>query len=180
MTEFYFPGGLKPRPRVLPDHSIRELIDARERVGSELRAALYLYDDKLFLVSAITGIVEAGAPIALNTSESDGLLGLAVCEKLLEFGAHATGDLRARRLEDWKVLASSGAKSAKQFDAHAYYVGVETRNSAIVIHAQPRLSLEPSFYAGAMLSNGSNHEKIGWSVRRLIASARALRDADLI
>lgn len=180
MAEVVFPGGVKPKPRVLSDRSVRELIDARERVGRELRAALYLYDDKLFLVSAITEIVEAGAPIVLSTSDSDELLGLAICDKLLEFGAHAMGDLRARRVDDWKVFANSGAKTVKQFEARTYYVGVETQNSAIIMRAQPRLSLEPCFYAGAMLSNGADHEKIGWSARRLIASAKTLRDADFI
>ncbi len=180
MAEIFFPGGVKPKPRVLPDHSVRELIDARERAGQELRAALYLYDDKLFLVSAITGIVEVGAPITLNVSEPDDLLGLAICDKLLEFGMHTTGDLRDYRVDDWRVFTHSGAKTAKQFEARAYHVRVETRNTAIILRAQPRLSLEPDFYAGATLSNAADHEKIGGAVRRLIASAKVLRDAEFI
>lgn len=44
--------------RALPDHSAREIADTKQKLGAELRAALYLYDEKKFIVCSIAGIAE--------------------------------------------------------------------------------------------------------------------------
>jgi hypothetical protein len=144
--------------RALPDRSVRELIDTKARLGKELRASGYLYEDKTFIFSAITGITECGPVLVHNISDSDEQLGTSICDKLLEFGLHDPGDPRECKPTDWIAYIASGAKSVKHFEAHALYFGFETVNSAIVYRAKPRLSLESSFYAGATLSNGHQHE----------------------
>ncbi|HEX5635679.1 MAG TPA: hypothetical protein VFY78_01215, partial [Gammaproteobacteria bacterium] len=90
----------KERTRVLPDHSTRELTDTRNKLGSELRASLYLYDEDKFIVCSIAGIVEYGEPIVLDANASDEDLGLALCNKLLEFKPINERDLSNSKLDD--------------------------------------------------------------------------------
>jgi hypothetical protein len=161
----------------MPERSTRELTDAKARIGKELRAAGYLYDEKTLIFSSITGIAECGPVQKLGMDSSEEGIGLAICDTLLEFGLHDPGKLADYKLSDWKAYAASGAKSSKHFEANSLYFEFQTVNSAIVLKARPRLSLESSFYAGASLSNGQQHDVIGAALKRLVRGVKAMRDA---
>lgn len=168
----------EPARRASPDHSAVEINDARLRTGKELRAVLYLYGDSTYIVSSTTSIAETGTPIVLDASAPNDQIGLAICDKLLDAWQHDLGDLRAHKQDDWQVLKASGAKTGKQFNENALYMVIETINSAIRFQMRYRVTLEPDFHAGAVLSNGVEHEQIGITVRRLVIAAKALREAD--
>ena len=109
--------------RALTDHSTRELLDTKQKLGSELRAALYLYNDDKFIVSSIAGIAEYGDPIVLDANTTDESLGLSLCDKLLEFKPRNDQDLSKAKLDDWAAYKASGAKSGKTFDRSWSFLG---------------------------------------------------------
>jgi hypothetical protein len=103
---------MNERPtRVLPDQSTRELIDTKQRVGSELRSALYLYNEEQFIVCSIAGIAEYGVPIVLDANTPDESLGLALCDMLLQFQPRNGRDISKDTLNDWAAYKTSSAKS---------------------------------------------------------------------
>ncbi|PIF74928.1 hypothetical protein CLU95_2065 [Variovorax sp. 54] len=169
----------EPAGRASPDHSAFEINNAKLRTGKELRAVLYLYEDRTYIVSSTTSIAETGTPTVLDASASDDQIGLVICDKLLDAWQHDLGDIRGHKQDDWQVLKASGAKTGRQFNENSLYMVIETINSAISFTMRYRVTLEPSFHAGAILSNGVEHEQIGITVRRLVAAARALRKADI-
>ena len=166
--------------RATPSRSARELQDAKVRVGKELRAAGYLYAQKTFIFSAVSGITECGPVIVHSTTDSDESLGRSICDKLLEFGVHQIGNPREYRVADWSAYVASGARSAKQFETSALYFAFSTVSTAIIMRAQPRLSLEQSFYFGAELSSGAEHEVIGKAIRKLVLGVKVLRDGGVL
>lgn len=166
--------------RVLPDQSVREIVDTKSRIGSELRAALYLFEEKKLIVSAISATVEYGEPIVLDANVEDELLGLTVCDKLLDYSPKNKRDLSKYTLEDWAVYKASGAKTAKYFERESVYVSICTLNSAIQIEASPRVSNFPELKALCSISNGLSHAAIGEAIRRAINASRVLRNASVL
>ncbi len=166
--------------RVLPDYSVREITDAKSRIGSELRVALYLFEEKKFFVSAISGIAECGDPSALDAIVDDEILGLTVCDKLLEYSPKNKRDLSKYTLEDWAVYKVSGAKTSKYFEHESIYVSIYTLNSALQIEARPHISNVPELTALCSISNASSHSAIGEAIRRAINASRVLRDAGVL
>jgi hypothetical protein len=166
--------------RALPDHSTRELTDIKQSLGSELCAALYLYNDDKFIVSSIAGIAEYGEPIVLDANTTDESLGLALCDKLLEFKPRNNQDLSRSKLDDWPAYKASGAKSGKAFEQKSTYVYVTTINSAIHIEAAPRATNEQNLKALCSIPNGRSHSEIGAAVRKAINAATLLRNAGVL
>ncbi len=166
--------------RALPDHSVREITDTKSRIGGELRAALYLFEEKKLIVSAISGIVESGEPVVLDAGVEDEIIGLTVCDKLLEYSPRNQQDLSKYTSDDWAVYKVSGAKTLKYFERESTYVAIGTLNSAIQIEASPRISNHPELKALCSISNGLSHAAIGEAIRRAINASRVLRDASVL
>src|ERR1044072_2275370 len=110
------------RKRVLPNYSVLEITDTRTRLKTELRAALYFYNEEKFIVCSIAGIAEHGEPTVLGAGISDKDLGLSVCDKLLDFEPRNSTDISKSRLDDWAAYKVSGAKSGKAFESNSIYV----------------------------------------------------------
>ncbi|MZR62650.1 hypothetical protein [Alcanivorax sp. DP30] len=170
----------KRRMRVLPDQSTREITDAKARLGTELRAALYLYNEDKFIVCSIAGISEFGDPVVLDANATDEALGLALCDKLLAFRMKNDQGLSKLKLDDWSAYKASGAKTGKAFEKKCIYVYVRTVNSAINIEAAPRISNEKELKALCSISNGRKHSEIGAAVRKAIGAATLLRNAGML
>lgn len=166
--------------RALPDQSTRELIDAKERVGAELRATLYLYNDEKFIICSVAGISEYGEPAIFDTAVSDQSLGLSLCDKLLQFQRSAGRDISKDTLNDWAAFKASGAKSAKAFEQKSIYVYVTTMNSAIRIEAAPRVTNEENLKALCSISNGRDHSEIGAAIRKAIEASKVLRNVGML
>lgn len=166
--------------RALPDHSVREIVDTKKRIGSELRVALYFFEEQKFIVSAKCSIVECGEPTVLDSSVSDEILGLTVCDKLLEYSPKNTRGLSGYTSKDWAAYKVSGAKTAKYFERKSTYISITTMNSAIQIEASPRISNVPELKALCSISNGWSHAAIGEAVRRAISASKVLRDAGVL
>ncbi len=166
--------------RVLPQQSTKEISDRKQALGCELRAALYLYDEQLFIISAIAGIAEYGIPAVINANDPDESIGLAICDKLLEFKPRNERDLSKSKLDDWESYKASGAKTGKYFEQKSVYVYIKTVNSAIEITAAPRISNENNLKALCSVSNGNTHSQIGAAVRKSIQASKVLRSAGML
>lgn len=167
----------KKNGRALPDRSIAEIAEAKERLNSELRAAMYLYDNEKFIVCSITGITEYGEPIVLDVDTSDENLGKALCDKLLDFSPKCL-DGSNYTLSDWKAFKASGAKTARKFENKSVYIYVTTVNAAIIIEAAPRTSNEKNLKARC--STTGKHVQVGADIRKAIKASKALRDAGML
>ncbi|MHA7000257.1 hypothetical protein [Aeromonas schubertii] len=170
----------KDQARALSDQSTRELIDTKKRLGVELRASLYLYDDVKFIVCSIAGIAEYGVPTVLDMNTSDESLGLALCEKLLDFKPNNERNLTNLKLDDWAAYKASGAKTGKAFEQKSIYAHIITVNSAIEIEAAPRITNEKELKALCSISNGRKHSEIGTAIRKAINAAILLRKAGVL
>jgi hypothetical protein len=167
------------KSRVASDRSTRELVDARKRNRSELRASIYRYKDK-FILCSVAGNTEYGEPLVLATDASDEQLGLALCDQLLQYTTKGNRDRPKSSLSDWEAYKASGAKSARSFEENAMFVYVTTVNTAINIQAAPRVSNEQELVAQCSISNGRTHAEMGATVRKAIKAAEVLRDAGML
>lgn len=166
--------------RILQDQSTRELTDTKKKLGTELRAALYLYNEDKFIVCSIAGIAEYGEPTVLDANASDEALGLALCDKLLAFKPKNEQDLTTLKQDDWAAFKASGAKTGKAFEQKSIYVYIRTANTAIEIEATPRLTNENELKALCSISNGRNHSEIGKAIRKATNAATLLRNAGVL
>lgn len=165
--------------RALPHYSAREIADKKQELGCELRAVIYFYDEKKYIVSAVAGISEYGSPTIIDVSDSDETIGLAVCDKLLEFKQRTEKNAFKAKLDDWASYKSSGSKTGKSFELKSIYISVSTVNTAIQFKAAPRISNEKSLKAVCFNSNG-NHAEIGSAVRKSIKASQVLRNAGML
>ena len=163
--------------RVLPGHSTRELTDVAKKARSELRAAMYLYNDSVFIVSAIAGNTEYGEPEILDVDVSDEALGEAVCDQLLQFRVNELADPPSHLLQDWAVFRVSGARSGRAFNEASFYGFVQTINTSIRVDVSPRQSNHPELAVSAYFPNGWSHQAMGASIRRAFDGVRTLRAA---
>lgn len=153
------------------------IAETKRRLGTELRAALYLYNDEKFIVSSIQGISEYGDPIVLDADTSDEALGEAACNKLLDFDPKCK-DMSKSKLCDWAAYNVSGAKSGRIFNSKSIYISIETVNSAIIINAAPRVSNEHSLKASC--STIAKHIEVGMEIRKSIKASKVLREAGML
>ena len=172
--------GKQDPERVLEGHSTRELTDAKSRSKAELRAAIYLYDDSVFILSAIAGNTEAGEAVVLDVDVSDDALGETVCDKLIEYEPKERPDRSSHPVRDWEAFKASGARSGRGFEERSFYGYVQTINTAIRIDVTPRKTNHPEISASCSLSNGQPHSSIGAAVRRAFSAAKILRKAGKI
>ena len=142
----------------------------------ELRVALYAYGEDCFLISATSGITEAGAPIKLPFTTNDSDLGHAVYDLLLQCYAHPK-DTADGSLSNWAVFGASGAKTGKSFETKSTYVVVKTFNMAIIVEASRR-SPPSEVYVGRQLSITSDPAKLGAAVKKLVVTLRLLESQD--
>ncbi|MDJ0760915.1 MAG: hypothetical protein QNJ19_16090 [Woeseiaceae bacterium] len=169
--------GKQDRERVLPGHSTRELTDAKKRCKGELCAAIYLYDDSVFILSAIAGHTEAGEAVVLDVDVSDEALGETLCDKLIEYEPNDRRERPSHPVRDWAVFRASGARSGRGFEERSFYGYVRTINTAIRIDVTPRKTNHPEIRASCSLSNGQSHSSIGAAVRRAFEASKILRQA---
>ena len=170
----------KPTGRVLEYQSTREIADAMKRLKCGLRAAVYLYDETSFIISAIAGNSEYGEPVVLDVDVANDNLGLAVCDALLGHKRDNLPGHSAGKLTDWAAFIASGAKTVKAFENNSWFVYVQTINTAIRMEAGPRISNNRNLVAAASTSTGSMHVDIGLQLRKALDGARALRKEGLV
>lgn len=168
------------KERAVPYLSVREIADLKKRLGTELRAALYFFDDKTFIFCSIAGFTEIGEPTVLAADTPDETLGLTLCDKLLDFVKDMPNPPPGYANKDWAALVASRAKSARDFESKSVYVYARTVKSAIQIKAAPRISNHKELSATCSLPNGSMHIDIGAAIRRAIQASNALREAGLV
>ena len=169
--------GKQEKERVLAGHSTRELTDAKKHCKSELCAAIYLYDDSVFILSAIAGSTEDGEPVVLDVDVSDEALGETVCDKLIEYELHERRGRPSHPVRDWEAFKASGARSGRGFEERSFYGYVQTINTAIRIDVTPRKTNHPEISVSCSLSNGQPHTSIGAAVRRAFEASKTLRQA---
>lgn len=145
----------------------------------ELRAVVYAYAEHRYLVSATTGISEAGEPVNLPFDASDEQLGAAVLDQLLQCYSHPQSPPTGR-LEDWPVFVASGAKSGREFESKCTYVTVSTfGGSALIVEAKRRQPPSP-LYVGRQLGMVGDPGTLGHAVRDAVHALRFLDAHDVI
>ena len=162
-----------------PESPKRKLTEKRDKLGTELKASVYLYDGSRFIVSAISGLTEHGTPEVLDIRASDEVLGCAVLAALDRFDTTII-DASKQTLADWPAYQASGAKSGRAFERDSMYVRVRTRRSAIVFNAGPRISNHSDLTASVTCSLGATDQAIGAALRKALAAATALREQRLV
>lgn len=140
-----------------------------------LRAAVYLYREERFFLSAVQDFAEYLEPVELAAQVDDATLGEALLDRLRAFDPRSPEQVGG--MKDWRVLQVSKAHSARAFNAQALYVHVETRNTALVFRACPRDSTHEALYAGAELGLLATPAEIGATIRTLLQAVRDLRAA---
>jgi len=124
--------------RVLPDASYVEITKRKKEVREDLKAALYLFEEKL-IVSSISGCFEVGEPTVLDANVSDMTLGETICDHLLQFDPNTPRRSQPYKLTDWAAYRVSGAPSVKSFESHCWMVDLSTvGDNSVVVRAQPR------------------------------------------
>jgi hypothetical protein len=155
-----------------------ELGKQRKKLGCELKARFYLYNNAKFIVCSVAGISETGEPTVLPLDVSDSDLGRCVCDHLLQFNPKSPEYRRGEKRSDWPAYEISGAKSMRRFEEKSLMVRFETINLVIRIDAAPRNSLWREISAHGV--EHPDHEKLGRTIRRTIKAARILRENGII
>ena len=137
------------------------------------QARLYEYEEK-FLVCSVAGIAETESLTVLERTVEDGQLGIVVLKHLAEFDAEM-GDMGSRKASDWAAFRASGAKSIKSFERVLWQVDLAVMNSAVLVWASPRLSLDEDISA-YVAANRHLPEMVGSAIRKAIAAAKVLSD----
>ena len=159
-------------PRCLADRrdALNELLHSK--LWIELRVAIYAYANDCWLLSATSGISEAGEPVRLSYDASNNDLGNEILDLLLRCYAHPVASSDGS-LEHWAVFRASGAKSGRSFERASTYVSIRTMNSGIVINANRRQP--PSeLYVGQTLSITPDPEELGRAVKKVVDTVRLL------
>jgi hypothetical protein len=166
------------QPRCLIDRrsTLNDALSYKQTV--ELRVAVYAYAEEAFLVSATTGICEAGPPRKLAFSDDNEALGHAILDALLECYAHPKPSPDST-LKEWSVFAASGAKTGKAFESRCTYISVRTVNTAMIVEASRR-SPPSDLYVGQGVPITCDPEDLGRSVRRVVIALRLLDSQDVL
>ena len=170
----------QPGGPAAPGRSTYELYKARRKQRSELRAAIYLYDQRLFILSAVAGIGEIGEPVLLDVDVGDEVLGKTLCDCLLAYSAKDKRVSEDFSMEKWRAYKASGAQSAKSFENNAFFLYARTQHGTLMLDARPRISNHFELCATSSIAEAALHMEIGATVRRTFSAAMALRDAGLV
>ena len=125
-----------------PGSSFLALRRRRKILGKDLRAHVYRYDSKTFLITSINYSeqgpqTEAGPPTLLSVDCSNEDLGRAVCEHVLAYEfVEWIADPHTKRTE-WPIFKVSGAKSVKSFESKCLYATIVGGLFDMVIEARP-------------------------------------------
>lgn len=168
---------LARRLAAIPSHSHKEINARKHDLGGELKARFYFYDQRMFIVSAVSWLAEVGQPAVLPAEVDDTALGKCVCDHLAMYETIPHDNTR-NKVSDWGAFRVSGARSARTFEERSFMLSAETMNSAILIEARPRLSLHTEL---AVCGSGdASHENLGNVIRRTLTAAMELRKAGII
>jgi hypothetical protein len=166
-----------------PGYSGRAIQRRRSESGLELMAAVYLYSERLFIVTSIMGkpgfvYMETGRPSVLPVDAADSHLGRLVCEHLLGHDHRVPTDLRSYKRSDWVSFRASGSKTITHFEANSWRAHVDTVNSILEIDVRPVRSLHPEISVRAQVR--PDHAVVGAQLRQCFKEGRALREAGLV
>lgn len=142
------------------------------------KARLYRYRDTFF-VTSVAEISEYDDPTKLATDCSDNELGAAALLHLSQYREERIEGSRSKNLTDWRVYQVSGAKSVRAFEKEAWHVDLALMNSAVLIWARPRLSLETHLSAYGDC-NRHDPDMVGVTIRKTLAAAEILRSNSVI
>jgi hypothetical protein len=160
-----------------PGASSFAIMARRRKVGQELAAGLYLYDDRLF-VCPMQWIAETGEPDVLPTTIDDETLGRSICDRLACFDPGGTHDLRGHKKTDWPAWRASGAETVKSFEQSAYRVDIRTIGTLIAFEAAPLTTLHSGVCVRAVVS--PLHGEVGAAAQRALRGVQALREANIL
>jgi hypothetical protein len=172
-------SGVESMKRVLSGASYVEINNHKKRVGRDLRAALYLYDNSKLIATSIAGFCETDEPTVLTVDAPNVLVGETICDHLLRF--HPKTPRRSENLKktDWPAYQVSGARSVSSFESHCWMVHIKTiGDNSVSMLAVPYKSLHPE--VGVEGTARPEHEQVGAVLRRALNSAFAVRAAGLI
>jgi hypothetical protein len=161
-----------------PNHSLQDLTGHRTDVGGEIKAHLYLYNQR-FIISSVAAIAEYGPVTTIPFDAPDREIGSAACNHLVRFVPDLPPNLRDQTSEDWQAYQASGARSVKQFNAGAWRVSISTLNMALCLEAQPVWAQVSSLFAGSAIGLATRHAGIGAAIRRVLKAAAVLNENGL-
>ena len=140
-------------------------------------ARLYDYAGAYFVCS-VAGIGETDSISRLDCDVDDADLGTAALRHLGEYRSD-TVDHSRDKASDWAAFRLSGAKSIKSFERELWHVDLAIMNSAVLVWAQPRLSLKDEMAAYAS-ANRHNQQQVGAAIRDALRAAKVLRAQGII
>ncbi|QZD90496.1 hypothetical protein K3148_03635 [Qipengyuania aurantiaca] len=143
-------------------------------VQYQAKARLYRHSGRYF-ISSVAGISEYGEPSVLEETCENERLGEAVLDHIGKYREDAP-DQTGAKLTDWRVYQMSGARSVKSFEAEAWHVDLARMNSAILVWARPRVTLNQHLAAYGDC-NRHDAKVVGDVVRQTLDCAAILRDS---
>jgi hypothetical protein len=164
-----------------PGRSNLALTRRREQIDGELRAHLYLYDRRKFIIASVMSvprslILEIDDVTVLDASITNEVLGQTVCAHLLRFVRKEPPNQRNAKRTDWPAFRASGARSVIGFEEKAWRAHVETVGPLVLdITAAPARTNQPYLQIKSIAS--AEHGGLGARVRDAIHAAEALRAA---
>ncbi|MBT9290086.1 hypothetical protein [Prosthecodimorpha staleyi] len=159
-----------------------------EHYGHPLKATVYRYDRKMFLVTSIQwkdGLSrEFGDPSVLPIDIENEVLNKTICEHLLRhessnpiLGGSPRGMSYSIK-NNWPIFMASKAKSMTSFESRSFQVAIEAHLHGVLLDARPRKTLHPSITVHAEVR--PELEDLGAAVRRVLRGADALREAGVV
>ena len=141
----------------------------------EATARMYEYDSRFFVCS-VQWIAETESLTELDASSDDKAIGEAVLRHLAEYSPDQL-DLRNDKATDWPAFKTSGARSIKAFERKLWHMDLATMNSAILVWARPRLTLNDNGLSAYATGNRNIPESVGAAVRSALGAAKLLRQS---
>jgi hypothetical protein len=166
--------------RVIADASFREILDRKKRVGRDLHARAYFFDQKSeFIISAVSGGYEIGSPTILPETATDEELGRIVCDHLLRFDTNTPSGLNLRKITEWPAFVASGARSVTSFQSHSWGFSIDTiGDNSVRVDVSPLKTLQPEITVSG--NARPKHVDVGSDAKRALAGAIALRKSGVI
>lgn len=166
-----------------PGSSLLAIRHRRAETAGELKAHVYRYAQRHFLVTSIMSIpgsviLETGEPSVLPFDVSDEDIGGVICEHLLRHDAREPPNLHDRKLTDWLVFQASGDTSVSGFQTKSSIVTVSTMNLILELEAKPVRSPHPDLCVKAVVQ--PRHQELGAAVRIALKAADILQRARII
>ena len=171
--------------RVSPGRSDREVVAVRDHVGHEIGSTLYFFAQRRVLAASLTGtpgnvVAELSNPLVESEPVSNERLGYVAFQSLLSYRSEPVPNLRDFKRTDWVTYRASGAKSVRAFEASSTRVSIATDRDDLRIEAQHQLTDESCFSVRGSVGIDAEHEELGALLRKLVAEARAARDAGVV